>query len=55
VTQTYRKFKIFLWRTRLVPSASFSVEQGLSGRQEKVEDELCAGRPVMARTSESDG
>jgi len=31
------------------------VAQGLLEGQEKVEDELCAGRPVTARTSEDMG
>jgi len=55
VTETYKKLKIFLRRPRFITSASFSVAQGLLEGQEKVEDELCAGRPVTARTSEDMG
>jgi len=35
MTEAYKKFKNFLWRPRFIPSASFSMAQGLSGRAGK--------------------
>jgi hypothetical protein len=52
MSETYKKFKTFLWRPTFITGTSFSVAQGLWKGRKKDEDELCAEGPVTAVTSE---